>query len=593
MTGVIAPTALSMLPHAVPFRAPACRIRIVSEGRACRLADTIADVSDQPPIPSPAPARSLLFGLPAAGRRWPGAARAALAMGIPALAAVALGFPQQALTVAIGAFAVIYGEGRPYRSRWRVVGLAALALGAAAWVGGLVGEPVHRAIADGGSPALLMWVVLVMTAVAVVGTYTVDALRLGPPGVWFFVLATEIGTLNVQSGMGSGEIALWCALGGASALVVSMASWLWAPRGPERDAVAAAVTAVDAYLADDAPALRHRAAQTIYASWQTLYDGGVVRRGGPLVDALVAAQARLAATMLSRSADVGFSSDLDDVRPQPPMPRPTVRHRLFRALNPHSHAFTAATRVLVACLLAGGATVALGTDRPDWAVITVVLILHQGPDRVLGTYRGIHRVAGTVAGLALFAALFPLHLTGAALVLTVMALQLLFELFVTRNYGLAVVFITPLAILIGNTGEEPRAAGPVVWERLAETAIGVCVALLVLWTVDRRAHRRTMEWTDRQAGALIGQTVDRLEGTGPGPRLQTLRRDLAFELHSSTLAGIDAAHNEPAWAAPRWPGHSELHRLGYDVLAGCWAAVAGRPPGAAELEGWRRRLPES
>ena len=43
---------------------------------------------DGPKLPSPAPARAVLFGLPPAGRRLPGAARAALAFGAPALIAV-------------------------------------------------------------------------------------------------------------------------------------------------------------------------------------------------------------------------------------------------------------------------------------------------------------------------------------------------------------------------------------------------------------------------------------------------------------------------------------------------------------------------
>ncbi len=50
----------------------------------------------------------------------------------------------------------------------------------------------------------------------------------------------------------------------------------------------------------------------------------------------------------------------------------------------------------------------LGVARPDWAVITAAMILHQGPDRILGTYRAVHRFAGTVLGLVILAALTPL-----------------------------------------------------------------------------------------------------------------------------------------------------------------------------------------
>ncbi|MDG3009452.1 FUSC family protein [Rhodococcus sp. D2-41] len=555
-------------------------------------------------LPAPAPPRAVLFGFPPVGKRWPGAVRAALALGIPASIVAALGYHQQALTVAIGAFAVLYGEGKAYRARWKVVTIAAVALAGSAWFGALVGRPVHRAIAEGHTHFLLLWVVVAMTTVGLAAAYAADALRLGPPGGFFFILATEIGSLIAGSGMPPAEIAGWGAVGGASSLIVSMSGLLRDPRAPERAAVAAAGSAVDAYATADrssatAPRARHLASLKLQAAWHCLDDGGLLdgsrerrrhRSDHPLVGQLGATQVRLSAA-LSADPTVDPDSDLDDIRPLVPMPRPGIRYRLVRSLHPNSHAWTAALRLLVACLIAGTVAVAIGSKRPDWAVIAAALVLHQGPDRIMGTYRGVHRIVGTALGLLLFAALYELDPTGLWLILLLAALQFMVEMLVARNYGIAVVFITPLALLMGGSATLAASPASAMGERLVETAVGVCVALAVLWTVDRRSHRRILRWVDGRVAQLIAATARRLDGAPAGaPAVLELRRDLEFELAGSAMAGVDAAHNDPAWTAPRWPAHSELHHLGYDVLGGLWALPPDGRPDTATTAQWSRRL---
>ncbi|WP_370633512.1 FUSC family protein [Dermacoccus sp. Tok2021] len=49
-------------------------------------------------------------------------------------------------------------------------------------------------------------------------------------------------------------------------------------------------------------------------------------------------------------------------------------------------------------------------------------------------------------------------------------LQAAAELFVGRNYGIALIFVTPLALLMGQLGHEV-AVGPLLFDRAAETAV--------------------------------------------------------------------------------------------------------------------------
>ncbi len=81
-----------------------------------------------------------------------------------------------------------------------------------------------------------------------------------------------------------------------------------------------------------------------------------------------------------------LDADGEDLSRSVPAPRPTVRFRLGRAAHLRSRSTLIVVRLLVACPTAGAAAMLLGVARPDWAVITAAMILHQGPDRILGTY---------------------------------------------------------------------------------------------------------------------------------------------------------------------------------------------------------------
>jgi hypothetical protein len=152
---------------------------------------------------------------------------------------------------------------------------------------------------------------------------------------------------------------------------------------------------------------------------------------------------------------------------------------------------------------------------------------------------------------------------GAALVLVLAAMMAGIEAYLVRNYGLAMVFITPLALLLGALGT-PADLVVLSLERFVETVIGVVVALAVMWAVLPRAHRRILVGADGQ----VSGTIDRIVGVDDVGELAELRRDLEFDLHASTTAAITAAHTEPVWTARRWPEHRRLHELGYRILTG-------------------------
>ncbi len=149
-------------------------------------------------------------------------------------------------------------------------------------------------------------------------------------------------------------------------------------------------------------------------------------------------------------------------------------------------------RVAVGCALAGWASLALGVGHPYWSVVTAASVFQAGaaPSR----RRAAQRVLGNVLGLALFAALLPLARTGeAALVLVALALQVGAEAFISRNYWLGSVCVTPMALLLGEFAG-PHRAGPLVTDRLVDTLVGAALGLLACaLTAPRRARRPRAE----------------------------------------------------------------------------------------------------
>lgn len=106
---------------------------------------------------------------------------------------------------------------------------------------------------------------------------------------------------------------------------------------------------------------------------------------------------------------------------------------------------------------AGLLSLLLGFDRPDWAIISALLILQWGPDRVPGTIRGIHRLLGSIVGVGLYALFDSLDVQGWALMLALSACLFFSEIFLTRNHALCVIFTTPVALLLGGALTVPLA----------------------------------------------------------------------------------------------------------------------------------------
>ncbi|AEY02203.1 hypothetical protein GU3_12240 [Oceanimonas sp. GK1] len=92
---------------------------------------------------------------------------------------------------------------------------------------------------------------------------------------------------------------------------------------------------------------------------------------------------------------------------------------------------------------------ALGLHNPYWVPISCAAIMQGNSVSVL-LQRKLHRILGTAVGLMLAWLLFSLEPGPWWLALLVIVLTFIIETLVVRNYGLAVIFITPLTVLFAS-----------------------------------------------------------------------------------------------------------------------------------------------
>lgn len=132
----------------------------------------------------------------------------------------------------------------------------------------------------------------------------------------------------------------------------------------------------------------------------------------------------------------------------------------------------------------------LGFGHNYWAMVAAVvpLVGHSTRHRVS---RGMQRIVGTALGLVLLAGILWLQPAPWQTVLVIAACQFGAEMFFARQYILAQVFVTPLA-LISTLLVAPSSPAFLLRDRIVETVIGAAVGVAVVLapTAGRRLRAR-------------------------------------------------------------------------------------------------------
>lgn len=547
-----------------------------------------------PPVPPRPPTlrealRGLLVLRPAPPRRWWFSLRAALCMGTPLAAGVVAGDAHAGLLASLGGFTALYGSGRPFAYRARMLALVALSLAAAVVLGLLFAEVPWAAV-----PALALY--------AMLATWVCNAVQVGPPGAYLFLLTCAAAAAMPRGHVAPVHAALLVLGGGAFAWCVHMAGALVAPRGPERMAVASAAQAVAAYIAATGSAreeaARHAAALALHQTWAALVSQQPMRgrRDGRLsrlrainrdlhllfADVL-AARAQGAPPPIDAATRIeSLHAEARDPQlaraPYPgglvPLGHPGAGAALLDALRNDAIARRVVLRVGVATAVAATLGAWFHLERAYWAVAAAVLMLHQGFDWTRTRMRALERLLGTWVGLLMAWAILLWAPHGAWLVATVMGLQFALEMLVVRHYALAAVFITAVALTIASGGSRVAHPDEYLMARGVDTLVGCIVALLVFRALPPPAATDIPQRVARCCEGVAAVVALLARGEVTSQPAREARRDLqrlGFALDHAYEAGVTTSRAQRLAAERQWPAVAATQRLVYRTLSACWA----------------------
>ncbi|MGW4381837.1 FUSC family protein [Kitasatospora sp. NPDC004531] len=517
--------------------------------------------------------------------------RAALAMALSALPLVAADEPGLAVYAMLGVFTTTFGRNLPYRRRARVLAGVALAMTAAVACGSALAVAARPTAGGPGAVA----VVAATALVAGVAKFCCDTLRLGGLGAVLLLVAFTVAANGAAAAARIGPQTAAAAFGAATAWLLALSGLLWHPDRPQRMVTATALRAV-ADLLDrpgaggtaDARA-RYRATAAVLRAYSSLgarppADRFVGVRGGVCLRLADTCWSLLVRSAYRPAAGTGEQARrlrsqaglLADGRYRSPVlvgelskpARPAAEAARSRAVHPvrvPASGFDAALhrtaelrsgadrpsrraavfavpalRMTLGTAAAGGLALALGLGHGYWAAISAAAVLHSVSVRTTA-HRAVQRTVGTLAGLLIALAVLATGPGPVALVLVIVVLEFLLEYLVVRNYALAVVFLTPLALLMSDLVTPTGTVG-LLRDRALGSVLGIGVGLLCALLVvhDRaavRVERALAACTDAMADAERARTR---AAAAALPEAQVRLAAALVELHEAS----DAAAGE-------------------------------------------------
>lgn len=135
----------------------------------------------------------------------------------------------------------------------------------------------------------------------------------------------------------------------------------------------------------------------------------------------------------------------------------------------------------------------LDLENPYWVPTSCAAVMQGASSRHI-VLRSVQRIGGTILGVCI--AWMLLHVSTSVLVMCIeiTLLQFIVEYLVVRNYGLAVVFISVLALFLGESGRDiDLSSNAVFFSRLFDILLGSIVGVLGGWVLyNQRLHVKAL-----------------------------------------------------------------------------------------------------
>jgi len=132
----------------------------------------------------------------------------------------------------------------------------------------------------------------------------------------------------------------------------------------------------------------------------------------------------------------------------------------------------------------------LNLPRPYWVPISCLSVI-QGLSTKAGWNTLVQRIVGSATGLLLSFYILSLDLDNWTICFVMMGLNFLIETLAVRQFGLALVFLTPLTIFIAEAARRGVDDTPfvVIRSRLTDTVLGSAIGIICGWCLSQPKFR--------------------------------------------------------------------------------------------------------
>ncbi|WP_136607963.1 FUSC family protein [Paenibacillus dokdonensis] len=474
---------------------------------------------------------------------WNRAICAGLCLGLPSLIGLLLGRFDYGMLAGTGGFTYLYTFHEPYALRARKLFFVMLGIGFSVFCGSLLAPyPVLSAV--------------VLGLIGALATFIFGALKFKGPAALFFVLSFALASgmpHGPSEALTRGTLVL---LGGALAWLIAMAGWLTNPHGPETQAVRRLYTNL-ADLLDAAGTGKYKKARhetlismveaesilagqgrvwrepaRVYRLFRLFHQAHVIyqetdtwnlRKGEPLPPALgqvvrsVSGVLRYRGILITDSLKRLEDSDLEgllravremaaileadaeDGWEDRSIAGTPVKSIFLSAFDKNSLVFLLSLRFGMILMIAALAAHAFNLNRSYWVPLSCASVM-LGSTVIATFHRAIQRSLGTMIGILIASAILWAQPEGFIISVAIMLFTFFAELLIVRNYAIAILFVTPNAILMAEASSHIHDVGYFAGTRIVDVITGSVIGLIGVLILGRKSASSRIPY-------LMGRTI--------------------------------------------------------------------------------------
>ena len=551
---------------------------------------------------------------------WEKAISAAICAGFPIIIGLLIGQLRLGLLGGIGSFSYLYVFNEPYAARAKKIFFIAIGISVSVGLGTLV------------APYPLL-VVLIVGLIGAIATFIFGALKIPGPAAIFFILSFTM-TTGMPIAPSEAPIRVSVVLmSGCFSWIVSMIGCFFSPHSPEIKVIKEVYLALAAFSeaigSENINNARHRTVNALKASEETLLIGYISWKNSFLFNRLVLLNEqanKLFLEMLElysikdtklpkefgemiRRLSMGIELKAGETIEIPPLPKelardyqnfleiiydaesiiniplsyighsikiskPSLKMKLSKTFDKDSIVFINSVRYGILLSISTMVAISFPFNKPYWITLSCASVM-LGSTILSTFYRAIQRFCGTIIGVMLAIIILRLQMEGFMIVIANMALTVLTELFIGKNYAIAAAFFTPNALLLAEASTKIYNVSYFATARITDIMVGSIIGLVGTYLIG--SHSASSRLSDlmvklirSQARLIVGMASNKEGNTSANIKLIKEKMEINFmNFKMAYTTALGEIPNNKYMLEMMWPAFYSLEHISYLLGQNC------------------------